>query len=216
MKNWRRRAAREEQHRVVVGDAGERAAVGLGLAAMTRSNAPPRWLCSRMPMPVPSRSQRARCASRSTSSGSTAGPAEKLKMRWLCGHGPEWISGPPPPVRRLRAHVPLVETRLGRLRGARAARRPRLPRHPLRRAAASARCRFRPPAPPEPWAGVRDATALGPRRAAAGSGRCAARSRASRAPAAQRARTASRSTSGRRARTARAARCWSGSTAAPS
>src|SRR5450432_876941 len=47
----------------------------------TRPNSLPRWLCSRMPMPEPSRSQIASCARRRTSSGSIAGPDEKLSFR---------------------------------------------------------------------------------------------------------------------------------------
>src|SRR5689334_9657980 len=47
----------------------------------TRSNALPRWLCSRIPIPVPSRSQIASWARRRTSSGRTAGPDEKFRIR---------------------------------------------------------------------------------------------------------------------------------------
>src|SRR5438067_2412522 len=46
----------------------------------TRPKALPRWLCSRMPMPEPSRSQIASWARRRTSSGSAAGPDEKFRI----------------------------------------------------------------------------------------------------------------------------------------
>src|SRR5512141_625552 len=40
-----------------------------------------RWLISRIDMPTPGSETRSRCTCSSTSSGSTAGPAAKLKMR---------------------------------------------------------------------------------------------------------------------------------------
>src|SRR3954468_20999684 len=48
---------------------------------ITSSNAFDRWLISRIDMPTPGSDSRSRCASSRTSSGSTAGPAEKLKIR---------------------------------------------------------------------------------------------------------------------------------------
>src|SRR5687768_9326820 len=42
-----------------------------------------RWLTSSTDMPTPGSATRSRCASSSTGSGSTAGPAEKLKTRWV-------------------------------------------------------------------------------------------------------------------------------------
>src|SRR5678816_3513081 len=47
----------------------------------TARNTLPRWLCSRIPIPEPSRSHSAACARRSTGSGSAAGPDEKLNFR---------------------------------------------------------------------------------------------------------------------------------------
>src|SRR3569623_1057129 len=47
----------------------------------TRPNSLPRWLCSRMPIPDPSRSQIACWARRRTSSGRVAGPDEKFSLR---------------------------------------------------------------------------------------------------------------------------------------
>src|SRR5688572_22774667 len=42
-----------------------------------------RWLISSTDMPTPGSDTRSRCASSSTGSGRTAGPAEKLKTRWV-------------------------------------------------------------------------------------------------------------------------------------
>src|SRR5512134_1128484 len=52
-------------------------------SSITRSNTGPRWLCSMMPMPESKMLQMSCWHCSSTSSGSTAGPAEKLKIR--CG-----------------------------------------------------------------------------------------------------------------------------------
>ena len=41
-----------------------------------------RWLISRTDMPTPGSATRSRCASSRTGTGSTAGPAAKLKMRF--------------------------------------------------------------------------------------------------------------------------------------
>src|SRR5687767_5789240 len=49
--------------------------------ARTSSNTFDRWLTSRIDMPTPGSDTRSRCACSSTGTGSTAGPAEKLKMR---------------------------------------------------------------------------------------------------------------------------------------
>src|SRR5262252_8546451 len=48
---------------------------------ITASNVFDRWLISITDMPTPGNATRSRCASSSTGSGSTAGPAAKLKMR---------------------------------------------------------------------------------------------------------------------------------------
>src|SRR5262249_49935328 len=48
---------------------------------ITSSKVFDRWLTSRIDMPTPGSDTRSRCASSRTSSGSTAGPAEKLKIR---------------------------------------------------------------------------------------------------------------------------------------
>src|SRR4051812_45321791 len=49
--------------------------------ARIASNVFDRWLISITDMPTPGRATRSRCASSSTGTGRTAGPAEKLKMR---------------------------------------------------------------------------------------------------------------------------------------
>src|SRR6266498_587448 len=52
---------------------------------MIASKALERWLISSTDMPTPGRAIRSRCASSSTGSGRTAGPAPKLKMRSVIG-----------------------------------------------------------------------------------------------------------------------------------
>src|SRR5438874_1042824 len=49
------------------------------------SNAAERWLISRIDIPTPGSASRSRWMSSSTTTGSTAGPAEKLYTRWTDG-----------------------------------------------------------------------------------------------------------------------------------
>src|SRR5262245_6410865 len=57
----------------------------------TDSNTLERWLSSRTDIPMPGNATRSRCISSSTGSGSTAGPAAKLKIRSVINAG--WQNG---------------------------------------------------------------------------------------------------------------------------
>src|SRR5215203_501183 len=64
--------------------------------ASTASNVSERWLISRIDMPTPGSDTRSRWISSSTGSGSTAGPAAKLKMRLTVGMlAPQRFAGAP-------------------------------------------------------------------------------------------------------------------------
>src|SRR5512143_488731 len=67
-------------------------------STMIRSKTLPRWLSSMTPMPLPATFQRSCCACLRTGSGSTPGPAPRLKMR-------SFIGSPTPSVERGQVHA---------------------------------------------------------------------------------------------------------------